>query len=107
MIFISSFMPSIATILGDSVSAIAVQVCYYYGLAGWFAPGLYRESLQDQSFAHFPRLCRCFRSSARSRCSRSGSTPSPPTTPRRKIVGIGGLVIGIVFYPSEPATAMA
>ena len=44
MIFISSFLPSIATILGDSVSAIAVQVCYYYGLAGLVCAWLYRDS---------------------------------------------------------------
>ncbi|HUW80091.1 MAG TPA: APC family permease, partial [Acidocella sp.] len=47
MIFISSFMPSIATILGDSVSAIAVQVCYYYGLAGLVCAWVYRDSYKQ------------------------------------------------------------
>lgn len=96
MIFISSFMPSIATILSDSVNAIAVQVCYYYGLAGLVCAWVYRDSFRTLSwdlvqYALFPAL--------------SGAalivlglyaitTFNLPT----KIVGIGGLLVGIVFY---------
>jgi amino acid transporter len=96
MIFASSFLPSIATILSDSVSAIAVQVCYYYGLAGLVCAWLYRDSYKQSvgsflGYAVFPAL------SAISLFVLGiyAITGYNLTT---KIVGIGGLVIGIIFY---------
>ncbi|HQT38946.1 MAG TPA: APC family permease [Acidocella sp.] len=96
LIFVSSFMPSIATILGDSVSAIAVQVCYYYGLAGLVCAWSYRDSYQESmatflGYAVFPLL------SAVSLFVLGiyAITTFNLTT---QIVGIGGLVLGIVFY---------
>ncbi len=96
MIFASSFMPSIATILGDSVSAIAVQVCYYYGLAGLVCAWLYRSSYSQSigtwlGYALFPFLS----SIALFVLGIYAITGYNLTT---KIVGIGGLLIGIVFY---------
>jgi amino acid transporter len=96
MIFASSFMPSIATILGDSVSAIAVQVCYYYGLAGlvcaWLYRGTYRESVGAWlGYAVFPFLSAI----ALFGLGIYAITGYNLTT---KIVGIGGLAIGIIFF---------
>jgi amino acid transporter len=96
LIFASSFMPTIATILGDSVSAIAVQVCYYYGLAGLVCAWSYRDSYKQSmatfiGYALFPLL------SALSLFVLGiyAITTFNLTT---QIVGVGGLLVGIVFY---------
>jgi len=96
LIIASSFMPTIATILGDSVAAIAVQVCYYYGLAGLVCTWAYKDSYKDSlatfiGYAVFPGL------SAISLFVLGiyAITTYNLTT---QIVGIGGLLIGIVFY---------
>jgi amino acid transporter len=96
MIFISSFMPSIAEILGDSVSGIAVQVCYYYGLAGLVCAWSYRDSYKTAPgefalYAVFPAL---------SAIALFGLGIYALTTFNNIIraVGIGGLVLGILFY---------
>jgi amino acid transporter len=96
MIFISSFLPSIAAILTDSVSAIAVQVCYYYGLAGLVCAWVYRDSLKDSvgtfiAYAVFPALSAV----ALITLGLYAISTFNMTT---KIVGIGGLLIGIVFF---------
>ncbi len=96
LIFASSFMPTIATILGDSVAAIAVQVCYYYGLAGLVCAASYRDSYKDSmatfiGYAVFPGLSAI----ALFVLGIYALTTYNLTT---QIVGIGGLLLGIVFY---------
>lgn len=96
MIFISSFLPSISTILNDSVAAIAVQVCYYYGLAGlvcaWIYRGSYKSSLATWlGYVLYPLL------SALSLFG-LGIYAFMGYNTTVKIVGLGGLLIGIVFY---------
>jgi len=96
MIFLSSFMPTIATILGDSVSAIAVQVCYYYGLAGLVCTWAYRDTYKTSmatflGYAVFPGLSAI----ALFVLGIYAITTFNLTT---QIVGIGGLALGIVFY---------
>jgi amino acid transporter len=96
LIFISSFMPSIATILSDSVSGIAVQVCYYYGLAGLVCAYAYKDAYKSSmatfiGYAVFPAL---------SAIALFGlgiyAIIGFNTTIR--IVGIGGLILGIIFF---------
>jgi amino acid transporter len=96
MIFISSFLPSIAAILTDSVSAIAVQVCYYYGLAGLVCAWVYRDSLKESvgtfiAYVVFPALSAVALISL-------GLYAISTFNMTTKIVGIGGLLIGIVFF---------
>ncbi len=96
MIFISSFMPSIATILGDSVSAIAVQVCYYYGLAGLVCAWVYRDSYKQSlwtflQYVVYPGLSAIILIGL-------GLYAISTFNMTVKIVGIGGLLIGILFY---------
>jgi amino acid transporter len=96
LIFASSFMPTIATILGDSVAAIAVQVCYYYGLAGLVCTASYRDSYRESivtflAYAVFPGLSAI----ALFVLGIYALTTYNLTT---QIVGIGGLLIGIVFF---------
>jgi amino acid transporter len=96
MIFISSFLPSIAAILTDSVSAIAVQVCYYYGLAGLVCAWVYRDSFRESVgtfivYVVFPALSAIALISL-------GLYAISTFNMTTKIVGIGGLLIGIVFF---------
>lgn len=96
LMFISSFMPSIGTILADSVSGIAVQVCYYYGLAGLVCAFAYRDSYKESmatfiGYALFPGISAI----ALFVLGIYAITTFNLTT---QIVGIGGLVIGIIFY---------
>ncbi|HQU02525.1 MAG TPA: amino acid permease, partial [Acetobacteraceae bacterium] len=96
LIFLSSFMSSVGKILSDSVNAIAVQVCYYYGLAGLVCAWSYRNSLSSSVgtfliYAVFPFL------SALALILLGLYALSTFDT-LTKIVGIGGLVIGILFY---------
>jgi amino acid transporter len=96
LIFLSSFLPTIATILGDSVAAIAVQVCYYYGLAGLVCAASYRDSYKTSpgafiGYVIFPGL---------SALALFGLGIYALTTYNltTQIVGIGGLAIGIIFF---------
>jgi amino acid transporter len=96
MIIASSFMSSISAILADSVSAIAVQVCYYYGLAGLVCAWVYRDSYKTSlgefiQYAIFPALSAI----ALITLGLYAISTFNLTT---KIVGIGGLAIGILFY---------
>jgi amino acid transporter len=96
MIFISSFLPSIAAILTDSVNAIAVQVCYYYGLAGLVCAWVYRDSLKESvgtfiAYVVFPALSAVVLITL-------GLYAISTFNMTTKIVGIGGLLIGIFFF---------
>jgi amino acid transporter len=96
MIFISSFFPSISAILTDSVSAIAVQVCYYYGLAGLTCAWVYRNAFR-KSFSSWVLYAVYPLMSAISLFV-LGVYALSTYNLTIKIVGIGGLVIGILFY---------
>ncbi len=98
VIFASSFMPSIASILADSVNAIAVQVSYYYGLAGLVCAWLYRDSYK-QSFGTFLHYAVVPALSAVALMALGVYAISTFNTTTR-IVGIGGLIAGILFYRS-------
>ncbi len=93
LIIISSFLPSVSAILNDSVTAIAVQVCYYYGLAGLVCAWVYRKSsgFTFVQYVIFPAL---------SAIALIGLGFYAITTFNMiiKIVGIGGLAAGILFY---------
>ncbi len=96
VIFASSFLPSIATILADSVSAIAVQVSYYYGLAGLVCAWSYRHSLRESAgtFLHYAVVPAASGVALLVLGLYAISTFNTTT----RIVGIGGLAAGIAFY---------
>ncbi|MGH6739946.1 MAG: hypothetical protein ACREDY_13115, partial [Bradyrhizobium sp.] len=92
----SSLMPTVKQIIGDSVNAVGVLVAYYYGLAGlaaaWALRDTWRLSLwRWAGLALYPAL---------SGVSLIVLALYAMTTfdPITNIVGIGGLVIGIVFF---------
>lgn len=96
MIFASSFLPSIGSILTDSVNAIAVQVAYYYGLAGLVCSWLYRDSYR-QSLATFLQYAVTPALSAIALITLGVYAISTFDITTR-IVGIGGLVAGMLFF---------
>jgi len=96
VIFASSFMPSIAAILGDSVNAIAVQVSYYYGLAGLVCAWLYRDSYRD-SLATFLQYAVVPALSALALIA-LGIYAISTFNMTTRIVGIGGLIAGVLFF---------
>jgi amino acid transporter len=112
MIFLSSFIPSVSLILSDSVKAIAIQVCYYYGITGFASAWLFRDTLKTDLpkfliYAVYPAV------SAASLIVLAAYALFTFDTLTR-IVGIGGLAIGIIFWRprgyglppvSEPASA--
>jgi amino acid transporter len=92
----SSLMPTVHQIISDSVSAVGVLVAYYYGLAGLAAGcafrAAYRESVSRWlGIALFPALSGL----ALIGLGIYAITSFDLIT---KIVGIGGLVAGIVFF---------
>jgi hypothetical protein len=96
MIFASSFIPTVGQIITDSVDAVAVQVCYYYGIAGlvcaWVYRGAHTESVGAWVlYALYPFL---------SAVALIGLGVYACTTFNTitLVVGIGGLLIGIVFF---------
>ena len=96
LIFISSFASSISNLLNDSVAAIAIQVCYYYGLAGLVCAWVYRDSLKTSfgtflQYVIYPAL---------SAIALFGLAIYAFTTynTETKLVGLGGLLIGILFF---------
>jgi hypothetical protein len=96
MIFASSFIPTVGQIITDSVNAVAVQVCYYYGIAGLVCAWVYRNSRAHSLgtwmlYALYPFV---------SAVALIGLGIYACTTFNTitLAVGIGGLVIGIVFF---------
>lgn len=95
-IFASSFMPSIAAILGDSVNAIAVQVTYYYGLAGLVCSWTYRQSYRSSQMTFLLySVAPALSAAALIALGMYAVSGFNATT---RIVGIGGLIVGVLFF---------
>jgi amino acid transporter len=96
MIFASSFLPSVGAIISDSISAVAVQVCYYYGLAGLVCAWVYRGTLKESPgtfilYAVYPFLSGLA-------LILLGLYAIQTFNTLTKVVGIGGLLVGIIFF---------
>lgn len=96
VLWASSLMPSVSDIIQDSVSAIGVQVAYYYGLAGFAAAWTFRSAYKQSllrwvGIAVFPFLSAAFL---------IGMALYAVTTFNlvTNVVGIGGLAIGILLF---------
>ncbi|HET9148106.1 MAG TPA: APC family permease [Acetobacteraceae bacterium] len=112
VLWVSSLMPSVNAIITDSVNAIAIQVAYYYGLAGlvaaWMLRRVYRESIARWiGLCLFPAASAIFLFVMAIYAITTFNTIT-------NIVGIGGLVAGIVFFrpsrtvvPAAPSPAVA
>jgi amino acid transporter len=94
LIWSSSLMPTVSAVIAASVNAVAIQVCYYYGLAGLVAAWTFRRTPQPVrwiALCLFPAL---------SGLSLIGLGLYAITTFNlvTKIVGLGGFALGILFY---------
>ena len=92
----ASFLPTVNVILTDSVNAVAVQVCTYYGLAGLVCAFAYRNvwraSISDGLFyCLFP-----FASAVA--LIVLGIYAITSFDRLTAIVGVGGLLVGFVFF---------
>jgi amino acid transporter len=92
----SSLMPTVHQIISDSVNAVGVLVAYYYGLAGlaagWAFRVAYREStLRWLGIAVFPALSGLALIGL-------GIYAIATFDLITKIIGMGGLAAGIVFF---------
>src|SRR5580692_5399638 len=89
----SSLMPSVGAIITASVNAVAIQVTYYYGLAGLVAAWTFRREagLRWLALSLFPGL---------SGLTLIGLGVYAITTFNlvTQIVGVGGFVLGILFF---------
>ena len=43
LLFLSSYLPSIKTVIADSIDAIGIQIAFYYGLAGLACAWYFRK----------------------------------------------------------------
>ena len=89
----SSLMPSVSAIITASVNAVAIQVAYYYGLAGLVAAWSFRGNAGFVGWR-----CRC--SLALSGLTLIGLGVYAITTFNliTQIVGVGGFALGILFF---------
>lgn len=101
LIWSSSLMPTVSAVIAASVNAVAIQVCYYYGLAGLVAAWAFRRTPTPGrwiALCLFPAL---------SGVMLLGLGLYAITTFNlvTKIVGLGGFALGILFY--RPGRYMA
>jgi len=93
LIWASSLMPSVSAIITASVKAVAIQVAYYYGLAGLVAAWSFRNTrgLRWLALCLFPGL---------SGLILIGLGVYAITTFNlvTQIVGVGGFALGILFF---------
>lgn len=107
LLWASSLMPSVGAIITASVNAVAIQVTYYYGLAGLVAAWRFRSEpgLKWLALCLFPGI---------SGLMLLGLGVYAITTFNliTQIVGVGGFLLGILFfrpgrYGGAPAQAAA
>jgi len=93
LLWASSLMPTVNLIIADSVRAVGVRVAYYYGLAGLVAAYAFRKEtpLRWLWFCAFPALSGIL-------LIVLGIFATTTFDPVTNVVGIGGLVVGILFF---------
>jgi amino acid transporter len=104
----SSLMPTVNSIIGDSVRAVGVLVSYYYGLAGLVAAWEFRNDWR-QSLGRWIGLC-LFPALSAAVLIVLGIYALTTFDRVTNIVALGGLAAGIVFFRprrfviAEPST---
>ncbi|HTT97634.1 MAG TPA: APC family permease [Rhizomicrobium sp.] len=92
----SSLMPTISQIIADSVNAVGVLVAYYFGLAGLVAAWEFRHEWKKSFFSGL-WLC-AYPALSALMLIVLGIYAITTFDTITKIVGIGGLIAGIVFF---------
>src|SRR6202023_411463 len=99
LLFLSSYLPSIKTVIADSINAIGIQIAFYYGLAGLTCAWYFRRQALT-SIGKFifllawPLLGAGF-------CIFIAAYSVPTFDLTTNVVGIGSIAIGIVPYLSN------
>jgi amino acid transporter len=93
---LASLLPTVSVILADSVKAIALQVCYYYGVAGFACAWLYRGALLKKpghflTYVLFPGVSAAVLIVLAIYAFLTFDVVT-------RVVGVGGLLLGILFY---------
>ena len=101
LIWASSLMPSVNAVIAASVNAVAIQVCYYYGLAGLVAAWEFRGTTAP---GRWLMLC-LFPALSGLLLLGLGIYAITTFNLVTKIVGLGGFALGIFFY--RPRSYMA
>jgi amino acid transporter len=95
LMFLASFMSSIGTILATSVTAISLQVSFYYGLAGLACAWLYRDTWRTPGqflfYVIYPLVSAVF-------LGATGVYAFSTFDTVTRIVGLGGLLLGMLFF---------
>lgn len=93
LLWASSLMPTVNSIIADSVRAVGVLVAYYYGLAGLVAAYAFRKEALPRWlwYCAFPALSGIL-------LIVLGIYATTTFDPVTNIVGIGGLAVGILFF---------
>jgi len=94
LLFSSSYMPSVASILQASIAAIGLQICFYMGLTGFACAWHFRGLLQTDLRAAATQVVFPFIGGAFMAFVAAWSIPT--FSPVVLTVGIGGLVLGFV-----------
>jgi amino acid transporter len=93
LLWASSLMPSVGAIITASVNAVAIQVTYYYGLAGLVAAWTFRRE------TGFRRITLClFPGVSGLMLIGLGIYAITTFNLITQIVGVGGFALGILFY---------
>jgi amino acid transporter len=104
LLWASSLMPSVNAIITASVNAVAIQVAYYYGLAGLVAAWSFRgaKSLEWLILCVYPGISGVMLITL-------GIYAITTFDLITQIVGVGGFALGILFYRRDghPAPAKA
>ncbi len=96
LIFLASFLPSVNLILADSVKAIALQVCYYYGVAGFACAWLYRDTLTRDPRRFLAYVL--FPAASATVLAVLAVYAFMTFDVMTRVVGVGGLLVGVLFY---------
>jgi amino acid transporter len=94
LLFASSFMPTVGTILAASIAAIGIQICFYMSLAGFACAWHYRKMLSGNVLGSVTHVVWPFLSAAFMVFIGIYSIQTFDTI--TLIVGIGGLAIGVI-----------
>jgi len=110
MIVLASFVSTVSLILSDSVKAIAIQVCYYYGVAGLACAWLYRDTRRTDPRAFL--ICAVFPALSAAALIVLALYALTTFDTLTRVVGIGGLIVGVLFlrprgYRGGPQTGAA
>ena len=92
----TSLMPTVHAIIVDSVNAVGVLVAYYYGVTGLVAAYIFR-GLWREAMPRWLALC-VFPALSGISLIVLGLYAITTFDPVTKIVGIGGLAAGIMFF---------